>query len=171
MKHEGKSFLVVRLEPGHPASLAFEFKCPYAEKRFKPQVHYTVPHCYAVQLLCEMAALQCTNMLFLSYTQESTTVFKVTFSESLWNKVWEELVALYGDNIPKRPSKLSKTVSALRNELKTFVVENTEFLVEIPSLVGRHCEHELSTQYLSSRSFRGQMFAVLDRYLLLLRCV
>ncbi|KAK7092212.1 hypothetical protein V1264_008000 [Littorina saxatilis] len=148
LERNDKNFLVVspdgsgRTDAHETACLGLEIKCPYTQKSFVPQVHYQVPYYYVVQLLCEMTALQCTSLLFLSYTSESTTFFKVQYSEPLWKRIWEELERLYGDELPKRPSKLSKCVPALKQQLKDFVAQNTEFLGEIPSLTSTPCKHE-----------------------------
>ena len=100
MKNAEQQFLVVspdrtgRGGPNGKAHLAFKFKCPYPEKQYVPTVHYKVPDYYVVQLLCEMAALQCQTMLFISYSLESSTISKVTYSKTLFEHIWQELLAV-----------------------------------------------------------------------------
>ncbi|XP_063448394.1 uncharacterized protein LOC134727927 [Mytilus trossulus] len=64
--------------------LACEFKCP-CPTDYKTPVHYEIPQRYIPQILGEMAALITPDLLYLSWTEESTIVIKAKFDEDLWN--------------------------------------------------------------------------------------
>jgi hypothetical protein len=127
------------------AICGFEFKCP-VPKTHSAQVQYSIPVYYAIQLLAQMHCLQCNELLYLSYTPESTTVFRVRFSEAVWEHVWTELSRLYGVDVVRRPTKLGTFVKPLKEEMKEFLSTHVEFLAEIPSITGRPCHHAVSAQ-------------------------
>ncbi|CAC5410294.1 unnamed protein product [Mytilus coruscus] len=52
-----------------------EFKCPVATE-YKTPVHYEVPKRYVTQVLSEMAAMDVKELMYLCWTEESSTVFR-----------------------------------------------------------------------------------------------
>ena len=66
---------------------ASEIKCPIPGKKYSTDVHYSIPKYYVTQILSEMAALDCQELLYVSWTPESTTVMKAVFDETLWQKI------------------------------------------------------------------------------------
>jgi hypothetical protein len=92
--------------------LAFEFKCPMPNKVFTTPVMYKIPTYYIPQILAEMHVLDVNELLFLSYTTESTTVLKVKHDEQLMSDIYDEARRVYLDEKVK-PHKLSKTVTRL----------------------------------------------------------
>ena len=89
-----------RDDKGHV--LACEFKCPLPGKKYTPDVRYVIPKYYIPQLLSEMVALQATELLYLSYTEETPTVFKVTFDQISWDIMTNELHRAYGKEMFQR---------------------------------------------------------------------
>ena len=87
-----------------PPLYACEFKCPTPGK-YKLPVHYEIPTYYVCQLLAEMAALKVRDLIFVSYSKESSTLFKVTFDEDLWSEINNESQTLYLCHKPKRRPK------------------------------------------------------------------
>ena len=63
---------------------AVEIKCPFPTERSLP-VHYSLPGYYVAQCLAEIVVLQTDILIFVSYSNESTTFHKVTFSKTLWD--------------------------------------------------------------------------------------
>ena len=55
-------------------SIGIEIKCPYPGKTFTTPVHYKLPTYYVPQVLCEMAVLKVDQLLFVSYSEQSTSV-------------------------------------------------------------------------------------------------
>ena len=67
--------------------VAFEIKCPTPGKHFAPQAHDKVPHYYILQCLSGMKALKCSKLLYVCFTEESSTVFELAFHSDLWHTV------------------------------------------------------------------------------------
>ncbi|XP_076088264.1 uncharacterized protein LOC143058683 [Mytilus galloprovincialis] len=91
---------------------------------------------YISQILGEMAALNTPDLLYLSWTEESTTVIKAKFDEDLWNLMESEIKNLYGIPIPKKPTRISENVKNIKLRMKSYNENFTEFLCEVPSLKG-----------------------------------
>jgi hypothetical protein len=124
---------------------AVEIKCPLPGKKFVPQIHYSLPVYYVSQVMLEMAALQCPELLFVSYTEQSTCVFKVTYSKELGQHMWDEIQTLYGERPELHPpltSRLRNEAKQLKNEMQEFAEKNVQFLCEVPSIKGFSCAHE-----------------------------
>ena len=104
--------------------LACEFKCPMPGNTHATPVHYKIPIYYAVQLLAEMNTLQTGKLLYMSYSEQSTTVFQVENDTQLWLEILEELERIYGTKMPKRPTKKSPAVEVLRDKIRTYLDNN-----------------------------------------------
>ena len=50
---------------------------------------------YIMQLPAEMNALKVNELLYLSWSPESTTVHKICFDPFLWNKIENEVKDMY----------------------------------------------------------------------------
>ena len=74
--------------------LAFEIKCPTGNI-FTTTVHYKIPDRYIMQVLSEMAALDVNVLLYVCWTEESSTVIEVKMDDDLWNTIREESVSIY----------------------------------------------------------------------------
>lgn len=98
-------------------------------------VYISLFYCrYVPQLLAEMAAMRTEELIYLSWTEESSTAFRVTFDEELWNLITEEAVYLYSGNSPKRPTRKTDRSKIIKSRLTTFKEENTELLCEVKSI-------------------------------------
>ena len=152
LRENGRPLIVVspdgsgRKNVSDKASVGFEFKCPYPGKTFTTQVHYTLPSYYVLQVLAEMVSLNTDKLLYMCYSAESSTVFKINFSEKLWSLVWNEINVLYGTENPKRPVKRSDNLHEIQREISTFVKENVTFIAEVPSVMAKMCSHESQDQ-------------------------
>lgn len=62
---------------------------------------------YIPQILGEMASTHTYNIIYLSRSAESVTVFRAKFDGDLWEIMMNEAIALYGQTIPKRPTHVS----------------------------------------------------------------
>lgn len=83
------------------AKLALEFKCQYPGKKFTTDVPYQIPERYVPQLLSEMVVLDVTELLFLSWTEKSSTVVKVQFDDALWLKMLQTCCDIYWEILAK----------------------------------------------------------------------
>ena len=112
---------------------AVEIKCPFPSERQKP-VHYALPDYYVCQCLSEMVALQTDLLIYVSYSQESTTFHKVHFSQSLWDAIWSEVKELYDVANPVKNKKCRLQSKRIKEDISKFLSNNVEFICEIPSL-------------------------------------
>ena len=133
-----RSFMVVspdgsfRRNADSAPEAMYENKCK-THNDFTVDVHYTIPQYYIPQVMCEMKAYECSELLFSCWTKQSTTVLKVTFDDNLWNAIWKVLCSVYGSESPKRPSKFPENIKLLRKMIKDFQDNNIELLGEFPS--------------------------------------
>ena len=132
------SFMVVspdgslRMKADEAPCLMYENKCK-APTSYTPTAYYSIPQYYVTQLLCEMHAYECKELLFTCWTPQSTTVFRVQDDAELWNSCWEELTRVYDCEKKTRPTRFSTTARALKNSVKGFVETNVSFVGEFPS--------------------------------------
>ena len=118
--------------------VSFEFKCPSINKKYSTDVPYTLPIRYSPQILAEMVVKNCKDYAFISFTPESTTFIKGRMNEEAWNSVWNLANDIYGTDNPKRPTRKHARVSETLSTLGNFSL-NSEFVVELPSLIGSPC--------------------------------
>ncbi|MEW8542406.1 MAG: YqaJ viral recombinase family protein, partial [Candidatus Thiodiazotropha sp.] len=126
--------------------LGVEIKCPAPKPLpvFRPIVHYDLPKYYIPQVLAEMAVLGTDRLLYVCYTEESTTVHLVEFSQSIWDKICDEVKSIYGKENPKRPTKRSSHVAKLLTDIEEFKKTNVTFLCEVQSSKGLECREMIS---------------------------
>ena len=122
------------------SEFAVECKCPMPGKVFTTPVFYSCPKYYVPQILAEMKALNSKQLLFVCYTQESTTVHKVEFCEELWQLLVDETESIYGKN-HSRPKKKSASVVVIGDMIKTFVKEKVHFVAEVNSVKAVDCNN------------------------------
>ena len=74
-------------------------------------------------------------MLYVSYSETSTTVLKVSFSSDLWTSVqiWNEAVDLYDKDTVTKPTKSRPQPKEIKDRIKDVVRTNIQLLCEIPS--------------------------------------
>ncbi|KAH3864335.1 hypothetical protein DPMN_027352 [Dreissena polymorpha] len=118
------------------AVYAFEGKAPFGSIWCRQ--HYKVPERYMTQTIFEQKVLSAENgTLYLCWTPESTTVFRVPVNRSLHSKCMDIIDSIYMKSVPKRPTRIPKEIKSLRQEIKEHV-EHCEFLGEFPSV--KACE-------------------------------
>lgn len=57
------------------------------------------------QCLAEMFGLNIDHLLYITYSEESTTFFKVKFSQELWNLVWDQALEDFGTDWISKPTR------------------------------------------------------------------
>ena len=112
---------------------AVEIKCPFPSERHLP-VHYILPEYYVCQCLAEMVALNTNLLVYLSYSTESSTLFKVHFCEELWDMIISEVKYFYDNPNPTKPLKPRVETKIIKEKIKLFVESKVEFIAEIPSV-------------------------------------
>ncbi|KAK3085331.1 hypothetical protein FSP39_001627 [Pinctada imbricata] len=108
----------------------YENKCR-APNAFTAYSYYTIPHYYVPQLLCEMHAYQCKQLLFTCWSTQSTTAFSVRFDDDLWEECWTELIRVYEEK--ERPTRFSEKAKSLKERVKEFNKNNVDFIGEFLS--------------------------------------
>ncbi|CAC5373179.1 unnamed protein product [Mytilus coruscus] len=113
--------------------LTCEFKCPFPNES-TVLVHYDIPLRYIPQILGEMSSTHTYHIIYLSWSAESSTVFRAKFDGDLWEMMMNEAIDLYGQNIPKRPTRVSENAEEIKQRMITYRKTCVEFLCEIPSI-------------------------------------
>ena len=93
--------------------VAIEIKCPTRT------AHTEFPVRYILQCQAEMAALNVQRMLYLSWTEEETTVFRLQRNGALFNTAMKLAVVIYGVEKPRKPNKLTDRYKEFIKTLKT----------------------------------------------------
>ena len=114
------------------AMMMYENKCK-APNSFSSSAYYKIPDYYVVQLLCEMHAYNCPQLLFTCWSEQSMTVFCVEFDDALWETCWNELVRLYGNEKNARQTRFSAVAKELKNSIKVFAETKVTLLAEFPA--------------------------------------
>ena len=122
--------------------VSFEFKCPFPQV-YKTPVHYSIPDRYILQLLAEMAATGTDELLYVSWSPESTTVHQVYMDHDLWQSVMSEAIAIYGGE-GNRPTRKRPFTIEIKKSFDIFRQRCTKFLCEVPSQ--RVTSHDLPLQ-------------------------
>ncbi|CAC5412480.1 unnamed protein product [Mytilus coruscus] len=145
LTHDGKPFILVspdesigqfeqEIATEAPVPmLSCEFKCPFPNEYSVP-VHYDIPVRYIPQILAEMASTQTDNLIYLSWTEKSSTVFRAKFDEELWGMMMTEAITLYGNESPRRPTRVSENAKEIKQKMLTYRQTCEDFLCEIPSV-------------------------------------
>jgi hypothetical protein len=76
-----------------------------------------------------MKAYDCKDLLFTCWSEVPLTAFHVQFNEELWNKCWKELIALYGDENIRKPTRFRPEVQNLRVLIEQFIGANVTFVM------------------------------------------
>ena len=121
---------------------AVEIKCPYPGKVYKTPVYYEIPWYYVSQVILEMRALNVQELYFLSYTDESTTVFKVYFDVDLWEDIYKRVINVSELTDINTLKKLPPDIQELKDKIKRFCKEKVCFIGEFPwAKATRICDH------------------------------
>uniref|UniRef100_K1QSC3 Uncharacterized protein n=1 Tax=Magallana gigas TaxID=29159 RepID=K1QSC3_MAGGI len=81
-----------------------------------------------------MVVLETDVLIFVSYSNESTTFHKVHFDEVLWERILGEATELYDKHGIVKHTRSRPQLKSLKELLSSFVKTNVEFLCEVPSL-------------------------------------
>ena len=114
------------------AIAAIEVKCPFPKENAVP-VHYALPEFYVCQCLAEMHVLKTDKLIYVCYSEESTTILEVRFDNCLWESITNYISEVYDTDSPKIP-KTSKATNDMKTKIKEFVKSNVSFIAEVPSL-------------------------------------
>ena len=119
-----------------PPSVAVELKCPNPNVPYRTSVWYEFPKWYVLQVLSEMKALNVSQLVFVCWTPETSTVFMVEFCDQTWTTVWELLVFLYGGAVSdlKKPTRIPDTCKVLTRVLQEYSIRNIRYVGEVPSV-------------------------------------
>jgi len=109
----------------------YENKCKSPDS-FSPNAYYTIPEYYVLQILCEMKAYNCCDLLFTCWSEESLTLYHAQFDDHLWTTCWNELVRLYGIN-HTRPTRFAPVVKDMKDVIKEYVQNKVILLGEFPA--------------------------------------
>ena len=112
---------------------AVEVKCPYPKSNGN-NPYYDIPDYYICQCLAEMKSLNVLKLLFVCYTDESSTFFEIDFDDSLWNTLEHEADGLYGEEKRVRPTKLKPAIKGLKEKIQIFKSTHVRLLAELPSV-------------------------------------
>ena len=145
----------LRQSTGKGNVIGIEIKCPFPDKTFTTPIHYKLPTYYVPQVLCEMAVLKADQLLFVSYSEQSTSVLKVEFDSELMNRLLNLASELYPRKNASYPRKLHPDVKQLRKELKTFVENRVSKVCEVRSVKAKPCGHKYAQHLDYHRSHSG----------------
>lgn len=81
-----------------------------------------------------MVVLETDVLIFVSYSNESTTFHKVHFDEVLWERILGEATELYDKHGIVKHTRSRPQLKSLKELLSSFVKTNVEFLCEVLSL-------------------------------------
>ena len=110
-------------------------------QKFATQIMYPIPKYYVPQVLSEMHALNCNDLLFLCWSEETSTVIEVKNDEDLWNEMKDKLQLIYGNDHPRRPTRLCPDIKNLKQKIENFVVTHTRLIAEVKSVKASPCVH------------------------------
>ena len=87
--------------------------------------------------------------LYVSYSQESMTIFLCKFDSNLWNKIWNEICDKYDCDNPLKPIHLENNKKKLKEDLEKYIKSNVTFLCELPSVKATKMEtgKKIQNQY------------------------
>ncbi|KAK7105400.1 hypothetical protein V1264_016787 [Littorina saxatilis] len=113
--------------------MMYETKCkPPCEQT--TEVYYNIPTYYAPQILAEMAAYGSERLLFTCWCEESTVVMSANYDRSLFEKLLQEVIEVFGIENPRRPNKIRPVVKELKQEISKYLESSIEFVAEFPSI-------------------------------------
>ena len=113
--------------------VSIEIKCPFSSFVGSTPVFYEVKPRHVVQCLLEAHATQADEHLYISWSKESTTVFRMKPHCDLVNSVIQEVDEVYYSSVPVRPTRISARAKSLKMKIRE-VIDDVEFLGEFPSI-------------------------------------
>ncbi len=152
LERNGEAFMIVspdgcaRDDETGKMRLAVEVKCPMTRIHYmSPQssesedsdvaYHDLVPVRHVCQILSEMAALDCSHLLFVCYHPgDATTVFLARFDPELWEVLFAHAGELWGGKQTQPPTQQHPDTEMINAMLERYCYEKIEVLAEVPSL-------------------------------------
>ena len=127
-----------------------EVKCPYPAYKYAVPVYYTLPERYVCQIMSEMKVLECQEALLVSWSPESTTAFRLKFSDAFFETMSGEIKDVFLNGTPKQPKRKSEGAKVLKSMSKE-ISEAAEFIGEFKSVTSVQSEftHSKSGVYTS----------------------
>ncbi|KAK3091345.1 hypothetical protein FSP39_019142 [Pinctada imbricata] len=110
---------------------AIEIKCPFPSDK-QPPVHYKLPEYKVCRYLAEIAALNTDQLLYISYSKASMTVFRVLFSAELWQTIWDLVKTEYDREISTKPTRNHPNLKTIKPQIKEFTNRNVQFFARFP---------------------------------------
>ncbi|CAC5392113.1 unnamed protein product [Mytilus coruscus] len=95
-----------------------------------------------------MAAMDVKELMYLCWTEESSTVFRAKFDADLWKLVTDEIKDVYLCQTPKRPTRLSERSKLISEKIEVYRKTMVTFLCEIPSV--KATSREISQTHVNS---------------------
>ena len=114
-----------------------------------------------MQLLSGMKVKKVKACLYISYSEESTTIFLCKFDSNLWEKIWNEICDQYDKENPVKPIHLKLNLKDLKGDLQTYIKENVTFLCELPSLKANlklDKNQKIRNQYVLQNKHKSSIF-------------
>ena len=148
-QHDSNLYMVISPDGeglhGDQRLLTVELKCPCVSKPYCSPVHYDVPAHYIPQLLSQMNTSATDGevvheCIYLSWTEESSTVFTIRNDEKLWQEMYTLLQQLYGGDKPLIPKKKPCSVPLLKEAIDSFRKNNITFWGEFSSVKAIPCK-------------------------------
>lgn len=99
---------------------------------FEKKTHTDFPARYLLQCLSEIHVLNVSHLLYISWTEDIATVFKVTRNDALLTKALKIAMELYGSDKAKKPTKLTQSSKELNEEIVRKSTD-VEFVGRFPS--------------------------------------
>ena len=100
-------------------------------------VYYRVPDRYITQVLYEQKALRADKgTLYLSWNEESSTLFLIPPNQELCKDVHEVIDEAYHSQVAKRPTRLSDKSKEVKTKLQSFAQKQCAYIGEFPSMRG-----------------------------------
>ena len=81
-----------------------------------------------------MYVLKTDTLIYLSFSEESTTFLKVSCDNELWTTIWNEAKSIYDLPDISEPER-TRNLKHIKLRLKAFVTNNVEFLCELSTCV------------------------------------
>ncbi|KAH3752314.1 hypothetical protein DPMN_186930 [Dreissena polymorpha] len=114
--------------------VSVEIKCPCSEFVGNTPVFYKPKERHIIQCLLETHVLRAEEHIYISWSKESTTVFRLKPKPDLVTSVIDEVIDVYYADVPMKPKKLSERAKTLKSQIKE-VADEAEFLGEFPSIL------------------------------------
>ncbi|XP_052233224.1 uncharacterized protein LOC127846086 [Dreissena polymorpha] len=106
--------------------VAVEIKCPVNG------VHTFFPSRYYLQCQAEIAVLNVEWLLYVSWTENTTSAFKVLRNDDIFRRAMKTAMCLYNGNETKKPTKIGPEIKQLQYEIEE-QSKSVEFLGLFPS--------------------------------------